>query len=85
MPLTDTKLRNLKRGRGKARNADGGGLYIRVTDTGSKLWRMAIRVQERKTSGTTDPASIGRNDYKTCAERSNLANSAEVPRTPAIG
>lgn len=43
--LTDTALRALKPSgsdEGKVQKlSDGGGLYLHVTPTGSKLWRMA--------------------------------------------
>lgn len=45
MPLTDTECRNAKcpEGRPYVRLADGGGLYLEVTATGSKLWRWKYR------------------------------------------
>ena len=43
MKLTDTFLRSVK-GNGKPqKHADGGGLFLFVTPTGSRLWRMAYR------------------------------------------
>ncbi len=43
MPLTDTAIKNLK-GTGKVhKHFDGGGLYVHVSPTGSKLWRMFYR------------------------------------------
>ena len=39
--LTDTFLRGLKATGQVQKKADGGGLYIRVSPTGGKLWRMA--------------------------------------------
>ena len=45
MPLTDTACRNARcpEGRAHLRLADGGGLYLEVTSTGSKLWRWKYR------------------------------------------
>lgn len=43
MPLTDTKLRNLKPREKPFKVADGGGLYVQVTPNGSKLWRCRYR------------------------------------------
>jgi len=43
MPLTDTKLRALKPRHGPYKVSDGEGLYVLVTETGSKLWRLAYR------------------------------------------
>ena len=41
--LTDTFLRNLKPEDRPKKYADGGGLFIYVSTSGSKLWRMAYR------------------------------------------
>ena len=41
--LTDTFLRSLKPADKPKKYADGGGLFIYVSTTGSKLWRMAYR------------------------------------------
>jgi integrase len=41
MKLTDTLLRNLKATGQVQKKSDGGGLYIHVSPTGGKLWRMA--------------------------------------------
>ena len=43
MPLTDLKIKSLKPAEKPYKAADGGGLYIQVTPTGSKLWRMRYR------------------------------------------
>lgn len=43
MALTDTGIRNLKATGKVQKLSDGGGLYLHVTPTGSKLWRMAYR------------------------------------------
>ena len=43
MKLTDTALRALKPSDKVQKLSDGGGLYLHVTPTGSKLWRMAYR------------------------------------------
>jgi integrase len=48
MPMSDTKLKNLK-AKGKSyKLADSGGLYIEVTPSGSKLWRLKYRFQGRE-------------------------------------
>lgn len=44
MPLTDAKIRNTKPGPKPAKLADGGGLYLEVRPTGSKLWRFRYRI-----------------------------------------
>ncbi|WP_411817366.1 tyrosine-type recombinase/integrase [Hyphococcus sp. DH-69] len=43
MALTDIQIRRLKPESKPFRRSDGGGLYIEVKPTGSKLWRMAYR------------------------------------------
>lgn len=43
MPLTDTKIRNLKPKEKPYKVADGEGLYVQVTPNGSKLWRCRYR------------------------------------------
>lgn len=48
MPLTDTQIKKLKAGPKAYKVADGGGLYIHVTETGSKLWRLRYRFEGRE-------------------------------------
>lgn len=43
MSLTVTQIRNAKRGNGKVKLFDGGGLYIELASSGSKLWRYKYR------------------------------------------
>ena len=43
MPLTDTHIRSLKPEAKPRKYFDGGGLFLYVPPTGSKLWRMAYR------------------------------------------
>ncbi|RLQ89647.1 tyrosine-type recombinase/integrase [Notoacmeibacter ruber] len=43
MPLTDTKIRNLKAAEKPIKHSDGGGLHLLVTANGSKLWRLNYR------------------------------------------
>ena len=50
MPLTDTMLRNLKPDGTPPKLADSEGLYLYLSPTGSKLWRMDYRFSgKRKT------------------------------------
>ena len=44
MKLTDLKVRNAQRGR----HFDGGGLYVEVTPSGRRYWRLKFRVQGRE-------------------------------------
>ena len=44
MPLTDTAIRNAKPSAKPARLFDGGGLYLEVSPSGGKLWRLKYRI-----------------------------------------
>ncbi len=48
MPLTDLALRNAKPAAKPYKLADGGGLFLLVNPTGSRLWRMKYRVDGRE-------------------------------------
>ena len=43
MPLTDTGIKNAKRGDKTVRLFDGGGLYLEVSPAGGKWWRLKYR------------------------------------------
>lgn len=49
-PLTDTQLRNAKPKDKPYKLSDGGGLYLEVMPTGSKLWRMKFQRMNGKES-----------------------------------
>ncbi|MEQ6969963.1 Arm DNA-binding domain-containing protein [Pectobacterium polaris] len=44
MPLTDAKIRSTKPTSKPIKLADGGGLYLEVRPSGSKLWRYRYRI-----------------------------------------
>jgi integrase len=44
MALTDTRIRNLKASHKSRKVTDGGGLYLEIRMTGSKLWRYRYRI-----------------------------------------
>ncbi|MDT8383923.1 MAG: tyrosine-type recombinase/integrase [Gammaproteobacteria bacterium] len=44
MSLTDSQIRNTKPGEKPIKITDGGGLYLEVRPTGSKLWRYRYRI-----------------------------------------
>ena len=46
-PLSDTKIRNIKPTGKRQTLFDGGGLYLEVTITGSKLWRIGYRFNDK--------------------------------------
>ncbi len=48
MPLNDTRLRSLKPAPKPVKLSDGGGLYIHISTTGAKLWRMSYRFAGRQ-------------------------------------
>ena len=43
MPLTDTRIRNAKPKRRPYKLSDGGGLYVLITPSGARYWRMDYR------------------------------------------
>jgi integrase len=47
-PLTDTQVKNAKPKDKPYKLADGGGMYLEVTPTGGKLWRMKYRRPDGK-------------------------------------
>ena len=48
MALTDIAIRNAKGGAKAVKMADGAGMFLLVTPTGSKLWRLKYRVDGRE-------------------------------------
>ena len=48
MPLTDAKLKTAKPQDKDYKLSDGGGLYLLVTPTGGKLWRMDYRFNDKR-------------------------------------
>jgi len=47
MALTDTRIRNLKYSGKPAKYADGGGLYLYLSASGKKFWRMAYSFEQK--------------------------------------
>lgn len=52
-PLTDTQVRTAKPRAKTYTLADGGGMYLEVASTGSKIWRLAYRQQGGKSNRLT--------------------------------
>jgi integrase len=48
MPLTDVALRNAKPRSAPYKLSDSGGLFVQVTPSGSKLWRLKYRVRGKE-------------------------------------
>jgi len=49
-PLTDIQVKNAKPKDKPYKLADGGGLYLEIMPTGSKLWRMKFKQSNGKES-----------------------------------
>ncbi|MDL2307811.1 integrase arm-type DNA-binding domain-containing protein [Desulfovibrio sp. OttesenSCG-928-C06] len=47
MPLTDTHIKNIRHTGQPKKYFDGGGLFLFISPTGSKLWRMAYRFEKK--------------------------------------
>ena len=47
MPLTDTHIKSIRHTGKPKKYFDGGGLFLFVSTTGSKLWRMAYRFEQK--------------------------------------
>ena len=48
MPLTDLQIKNAKKQAKDYKLTDGGGLYLLVTSSGGKLWRMDYRFNDKR-------------------------------------
>lgn len=48
MPLSDRAIKNIKPASKPVKHTDGGGLYLHVQTSGSKLWRMAYRMHGKQ-------------------------------------
>jgi integrase len=55
LPLSDTKIRNLKSKDKTYKIADQGGLYISIQPSGSKLWRLKYRFKGREKTMSYGP------------------------------
>src|SRR3954454_23512141 len=75
MALTDTAIRLAKAGDSDRKLADGKGLYLLVTTTGSKLWRLKYRIDGKK-------KKLGLGSYPEAALKKPRARRA-APRQPA--
>lgn len=74
MPLTDVQIRNAKPAERPFKLFDGGGLYVEVMPTGSKLWRMKYRVdgKEKRLSFGAYP-SVGLRDARAKREEAKTS------------
>jgi len=82
VPLNDTKIKNLKPKDKEYKVADGDGLYLHVTPTGSKIWKMRYRVGK----GATSTLSIGKYPAVTLAnarkEREHINHQVAIGEKP---
>ena len=78
MPLTDLRIKNLPSTGSARKYSDGGGLYLLVTKTHSKLWQMAYRYH-----GKQKTISFGR--YPTISLKEARELREEVKRELANG
>ena len=80
MPLTDTKIRNLKSKEKPYKVADGEGLYLQVTPNGSKLWRCRYRfggVEKLLSFGAYPVVSLARAREKRFEAKRLLADGVD--------
>ena len=83
MALTDTAVRLAKAGDSDRKLADGKGLYLLVTATGSKLWRLKYRIdgKEKKLALGSYP-EVGLKQAR--ARRDAARQSAQAGSDPSI-
>lgn len=76
VPLTDTRVRNAKPKANEVKLFDGGGLFLLVTPSGGKLWRLKYRFygKERQlTFGSYPEVSLAGAREKRDAARKQVA------------
>ena len=79
MKLTDTFLRNMKPTGKVQKHSDGAGLYIYVTPTGGKLWRMAYRFEgKQKTLSFGAYPTVGLKDARQRREQAKELLAADI-------
>ena len=83
MALTDTMIRLAKAGESDRKLADEKGLYLLVTATGSKLWRLKYRIdgKEKKLALGAYPAT-GLKEAR--AKRDDARKAAQAGRDPSL-
>ena len=80
MPLTDLQVKNARPKEKDYKLSDGGGLYLLITPSGGKLWRMDYRFKDkRKTLFLKSYPEISLSDTRKSREdaRSLLANGVD--------
>jgi len=80
MPLTDVKVRNTKPGEKPVKLTDGGGMYLLVTTSGGKCWRMKYRFGGKEKTysiGTYPEISLAEARNRREEARKQLANGVD--------
>jgi hypothetical protein len=80
MPLTDTAIRNAKPGKKAVKLSDGGGLFLLIQPSGTKLWRLAYRFagkQRLLAFGAYPTISLADARAQRDAARKNLADGVD--------
>ena len=80
MPLTDTRLRQLKSEQKPYKVSDGGGLFVLVTATGSRLWRLKYRFDGKEkllSFGSYPETTLARAREKRAEAKSRLADGID--------
>ena len=80
MPLTDTGIKNAKRGDKTVRLFDGGGLYLEVSPAGGKWWRLKYRFggkEKRLSLGVYPDVSLKNARQRRDDARKLLANAID--------
>jgi integrase len=80
MPLTDTAIRNAKPKGKPIKLSDGGGLFLLIQPTGTKLWRLAYRFagkQKALALGIYPATSLARARAQRDAARKRLADDVD--------
>jgi integrase len=77
MPLSDTAARNAKPREKSYRIADAKGMYLEVTPTGGKYWRMKYRKEKRIAFGVYPDVSLAQARERCGQARKLLANGVD--------
>lgn len=85
IPLTDLQIRNAKKKAKPYKLADGGGLYLEVMPSGSKIWRLKYRQvngkENRLTFGTYPEVALIDARAKRQDARNHLATGSDPVRS----
>jgi len=80
MPLKDSEIRALRAGSRPVKKADGKGLYVEVSPTGSKVWRQKYRFagkEKRLTLGRYPSVSLAEARIRSRDARTKIENGVD--------